>query len=123
MKTQLLIALLGFIILIGCAKNMEDKNDMVKSQLEKGTEKAIFAGGCFWCIDAPFEKLDGVKNVISGYTGNYIFYTIKLFKRGIYTPETSSSKDGFFRSFFQLGFYHIVFILHIFCTSNQNNKT
>ena len=72
MKTQLLIALLGFIILIGCAKNMEDKNEMAKSQLEKGTEKAIFAGGCFWCIDAPFEKLDGVKNVISGYTGGHV---------------------------------------------------
>jgi len=32
-------------------------------------EKAIFAGGCFWCMEPPFEKLDGVKEVISGYTG------------------------------------------------------
>ena len=72
MKTQFLIVLLGFIILIGCAKNMEDKNDMAKTQDEKGMEKAIFAGGCFWCIDAPFEKLDGVKNVISGYTGGHV---------------------------------------------------
>jgi len=32
-------------------------------------EKAIFAGGCFWCMVPPFEKLDGVKQVISGYTG------------------------------------------------------
>lgn len=32
-------------------------------------EKATFAGGCFWCMEAPFEKLDGVKSVISGFTG------------------------------------------------------
>ena len=32
-------------------------------------EKATFAGGCFWCMEPPFEKLDGVKEVISGYTG------------------------------------------------------
>lgn len=30
---------------------------------------AIFAGGCFWCMEPPFEKLNGVKEVISGYTG------------------------------------------------------
>ncbi len=34
-------------------------------------EKAIFAGGCFWCMEPPFEKLDGVKEVISGYTGGH----------------------------------------------------
>jgi peptide methionine sulfoxide reductase msrA/msrB len=32
-------------------------------------EKATFAGGCFWCMEPPFEKLDGVKDVVSGYTG------------------------------------------------------
>lgn len=32
-------------------------------------EKAIFAGGCFWCMTPPFEKLNGVIKVESGYTG------------------------------------------------------
>jgi len=32
-------------------------------------ETAIFAGGCFWCMVPPFEKLTGVKEVISGYIG------------------------------------------------------
>ena len=32
-------------------------------------EKATFAGGCFWCMESPFEKLDGVVSVISGYSG------------------------------------------------------
>ncbi len=34
-----------------------------------GYEEAIFAGGCFWCMEPPFEKLEGVAEVISGYTG------------------------------------------------------
>ena len=33
------------------------------------TEKATFAGGCFWCMEKPFEKLEGVISVESGYTG------------------------------------------------------
>ncbi|HIJ80927.1 MAG TPA: peptide-methionine (S)-S-oxide reductase MsrA [Desulfuromonadales bacterium] len=32
-------------------------------------EKATFAGGCFWCMEEPFEKLPGVISVTSGYTG------------------------------------------------------
>jgi peptide-methionine (S)-S-oxide reductase len=30
---------------------------------------AIFAGGCFWCMEGPFEALDGVTDVVSGYSG------------------------------------------------------
>ena len=32
-------------------------------------EQATFAGGCFWCIEAPFEKYPGVISAVSGYTG------------------------------------------------------
>lgn len=31
--------------------------------------KAVFAGGCFWCMVHPFDEMDGVEAVISGYTG------------------------------------------------------
>ena len=33
------------------------------------TERAIVAGGCFWCVESNFESLPGVKEVVSGYTG------------------------------------------------------
>ena len=33
------------------------------------TAKATFAGGCFWCMEPPFDKLDGVISTISGYAG------------------------------------------------------
>jgi len=35
-------------------------------------DKAIFAGGCFWCMESDFEKLEGVSNVISGFTGGTV---------------------------------------------------
>ncbi len=34
-------------------------------------ERATLAGGCFWCIEHPFEKLEGVLRVVSGYTGGH----------------------------------------------------
>jgi peptide-methionine (S)-S-oxide reductase len=36
------------------------------------TETATFAGGCFWCMEPPFEKLDGVSSVTAGYTGGRV---------------------------------------------------
>jgi peptide-methionine (S)-S-oxide reductase len=35
-------------------------------------DKAVFAGGCFWCMESDFEKLEGVTDVISGFTGGTI---------------------------------------------------
>lgn len=35
------------------------------------TKTAVFAGGCFWSVEAPFEKLDGVVSVVTGYTGGH----------------------------------------------------
>lgn len=36
------------------------------------TEEAILAGGCFWCVESDFEKVDGVIEVISGYSGGHV---------------------------------------------------
>lgn len=35
-------------------------------------KEAIFGGGCFWCLEPPFESLHGVSEVISGYTGGHV---------------------------------------------------
>jgi len=52
----------------------------------KEYEIATFAGGCFWCMEPAFDKLDGVINTISGYTGG-------LEKNPTY-KEVSSGKTG-----------------------------
>ncbi len=36
------------------------------------TEKATFAGGCFWCMVKPFDQFDGIEQVVSGYTGGQV---------------------------------------------------
>ena len=42
------------------------------SNMSQNTEKAYFAGGCFWCMEPPFEVLDGVIEATSGYMGGKI---------------------------------------------------
>ncbi len=37
-----------------------------------GLQTAVFAGGCFWCTEADFEKIDGVVEAVSGYTGGRV---------------------------------------------------
>ena len=39
------------------------------SRAQAAERTAIVAGGCFWCVESDFEKVDGVLDVVSGYTG------------------------------------------------------
>jgi len=39
--------------------------------MSKNSEFATFAGGCFWCLEPPFEKINGIQRVVSGYTGGH----------------------------------------------------
>ncbi len=65
--TEIIIAVLMVIpiVLLGCKTVKAD----IPGHTDKILEKATFAGGCFWCLEGSFEELDGVTEVIAGYTG------------------------------------------------------
>lgn len=46
--------------------------DQVSSPDAKRLSTAVFAGGCFWCVEADFDKVDGVVSTVSGYTGGTV---------------------------------------------------
>lgn len=75
MIRHLSIILALFLITTACSKTesnetLENKG-MESAVITVGgdTEIATIAGGCFWCIEAPFEKVEGVKKATSGYAG------------------------------------------------------
>ena len=71
MKVLFVFMVVFAIGMSGCQKsdNVQQgaRKDMTKEDVM--TREATFAGGCFWCTEADFEKLPGVVKVISGYTG------------------------------------------------------
>ena len=75
MKNLLFIISFALSCLVGVANNREfDKKSKtaVIDTKEATLETAIIGGGCFWCTEAVFEKVDGVKEAISGYAGGKI---------------------------------------------------
>jgi len=52
-------------------KNKQQSVTPVQTEEENGLRKAYFASGCFWCVEAIFESIDGVKESISGYSGGH----------------------------------------------------
>jgi peptide-methionine (S)-S-oxide reductase len=54
------------------AKNLKSFPDAavdIPAGQEKGPQKAVFAGGCFWGVEAVFEHLKGVTSAVSGFSG------------------------------------------------------
>ncbi|MEX2327323.1 MAG: peptide-methionine (S)-S-oxide reductase, partial [Pseudomonadales bacterium] len=60
-----LVILLGLLAVITTAA----ATPTTSNQSEGETAVAIFAGGCFWCMEPPYDKLEGVISTTSGYTG------------------------------------------------------
>jgi peptide methionine sulfoxide reductase msrA/msrB len=68
-RLNIIVAMLAtmMVVIPSCVNTSEDS--LMKNNVDKKLDTATFAGGCFWCMEAPFEALDGVEKVIVGYTG------------------------------------------------------
>jgi len=75
MKTLMKIIFALTLLTTACSQtDTKETSEIKKMKMETkrvsgNKEIATIAGGCFWCIEAPFEKVEGVKEVISGYAG------------------------------------------------------
>tara|TARA_B100001559_G_scaffold88545_1_gene73955 strand:- start:2289 stop:2933 length:645 start_codon:yes stop_codon:yes gene_type:complete len=73
LKKSIIYFLFLFISFSSCTQNIEKNEKQLNlnpiSINEKNVHKAYFASGCFWCVEAIYESLVGVKTVTSGYSG------------------------------------------------------
>ena len=74
MKTLIVAIMVIGAVLFGnhIVRSMESKQGQTMKEQPKRTETAVFAGGCFWCTESDFEKVDGVVDAVSGYTGGRV---------------------------------------------------
>jgi len=73
--TELALLTIGLCTIFTATMNAEDKKEAKdKPEADKWgyTEKAILGGGCFWCVEAVFERFEGVKSAVSGYAGGTV---------------------------------------------------
>jgi peptide-methionine (S)-S-oxide reductase len=70
----LVINLLASISLMSCTQlsSSPHKTANLKSMTNLKTDTATFGAGCFWCVEAVFQQLDGVLKVTSGYSGGHV---------------------------------------------------
>ncbi|OQK18401.1 methionine sulfoxide reductase [Methyloprofundus sedimenti] len=67
-KPPTLITLLSLLLISACAESQQPAQTLNTSELSIAT----FAGGCFWCVESDFEKVPGVQQVISGFSGGNV---------------------------------------------------
>ena len=69
----LFLSLALTLSVVACAETLPGAKasgqPLAPAEPPEGLAFATFAGGCFWCMEPPFDKLDGVLETISGYTG------------------------------------------------------
>lgn len=73
-SSLLVSALTVLLIISACSTASQEAKAEIPSEPPLAAElaassKATFAGGCFWCVEAVFERVEGVVDVVSGYTG------------------------------------------------------
>jgi peptide-methionine (S)-S-oxide reductase len=70
-----LLSILSALLLFSCQASEQAEHNAaaatITAEQAKNLATATFAGGCFWCMEAPFDKLPGVVSTISGYTGGF----------------------------------------------------
>jgi peptide-methionine (S)-S-oxide reductase len=64
------LALVVALALPVCA--CADEESATPAPSPAGTDMAVFAGGCFWCMEKPFDQVEGVLSTTSGYTGGHV---------------------------------------------------
>ena len=73
MKTLKNTALaLSMVLITSISFSQNAKNKDKDMADENGMALATFGAGCFWCVEAIFQRLDGVEKVVSGYAGGFV---------------------------------------------------
>ncbi|SEA47218.1 peptide-methionine (S)-S-oxide reductase [Arachidicoccus rhizosphaerae] len=75
LSVLLVIILTGLTIAVRASADIIHKNNIIKEEemfIGGRWDTATFAAGCFWCVEAQFSQLKGVKAVISGFTGGKV---------------------------------------------------